>query len=304
MNGTSGQPDDERDSADANWIFQEDAERSRPPGPEPAPEPHTPGDDYDLIEAEGGAPSRSVPEPELEPDLAPPPRAAVEVSATREQATPRVPRPERGANDARARVDPVWSRWGEWWPTILSLLLIGSITAALAYATFDLDDLTLSLAVVVVGGLLALVVSYPIVITMERPVRVTPEQAVNDYFGALCHHRPHYRRMWLLLSTEGRICGEYGSFEGFRSYWTRRLDQLRAGRASRWTPLVFQIEGFESEKSAGKSEIDVRFSVSVFARGQRDQGPITTVPLAISLVRGPDRMWYLNRGTLPQQPGA
>ena len=31
---------------------------------------------------------------------------------------------------------------------------------------------------------------------------MTPEQAVKDYFAALSHHVPHYRRMWLLPGAD------------------------------------------------------------------------------------------------------
>ena len=93
-------------------------------------------------------------------------------------------------------------------------------------------------------------VAYPILITLERPVRITPEQAVNDYYSALSHHAPHYRRMWLLLSDAGRVSGSYASFEGFRAYWKRRLAELRAGKAGGFTPLKFQIEDFRSPRRA------------------------------------------------------
>lgn len=293
MNGSSGHADDDREQADAAWLVQDDADPSRPSQPEPA----TPAEaGYEVVGAdETQPPARS------EPSSPTPPRASAQDAHELEQPARSAVRAEERPSATAARVDPTWSRWGEWWPTLLSLGTVGLLTIALAYVSFDLDNLVPALAIVFVGGVTALVLSYPIVITMERPVRVTPEQAVNDYFGALCHHRPHFRRMWLLLSTEGRICGEYGSFDGFKAYWTRTLDEFRAGRASRWTPLVFRIVEFDSEKSAGKSEIDVTFSVAIFARGQRNQGPITTVPVAMSLVRGPDRMWYLNRGTLPRQ---
>ncbi len=54
------------------------------------------------------------------------------------------------------------------------------------------------------GAVGLLLLCYPLFITMERPIRITPEQAVNDYYAALSHSIPHTRRMWLLLSEEGR----------------------------------------------------------------------------------------------------
>jgi hypothetical protein len=40
--------------------------------------------------------------------------------------------------------------------------------------------------------------------------------------------------------------------------------------------------------------------VSISVRGQRPAGAIHTIPASISLVRGPDKMWYLENGTLPR----
>ena len=114
--------------------------------------------------------------------------------------------------------------------------------------------------------------SYPILITLERPVRITPEQAVRDFYGALSHHHPHFRRMWLLLSTAGGSRRRYGSFEGFKAYWKDRLGELRAGHASGMTPLVFEVADFKADKSAGKVKIDAEYTLKVWVRGQRKAG--------------------------------
>jgi hypothetical protein len=151
------------------------------------------------------------------------------------------------------------------------------------------------------GAIVAAILSYPILITLERPVRVTPEQAVRDYYGALSHHVPHFRRMWLLLSTAGRISTAYGSLEGFKAYWKTRLAQLRKGHATSLTPLVFEVADFKSPKSAGEIRIDAEFTLKIWVRGKRRLGPIQAIPLRIALVRGPDKMWYLEDGTLPPQ---
>ena len=97
---------------------------------------------------------------------------------------------------------------------------------------------------------MAVFLAYPILITLERPVRMTPEQAVRDYYGALSHHMPHFRRMWLLLSKAGRISSAFGSFEGFKNYWKDRLASVREGHAGSLTPLVFDVSEFQAEKSA------------------------------------------------------
>ena len=65
------------------------------------------------------------------------------------------------------------------------------------------------------------------------------------------------------------------------------------------TPLSFQVEEFKSEKSAGQTYIEAKFKIAVFARGRHAEGPVETIRVETGLVRGPDKMWYLNQGTLP-----
>jgi hypothetical protein len=132
-------------------------------------------------------------------------------------------------------------------------------------------------------------------------VRITPEQALKDYYNALSHHVPHFRRMWLLLSAAGRVSTAFGSFEGFKGYWNEQLARLRAGHATPLTPLVFEVVNFKSEKSAGKVRIEASFTLNVSVRGRRSAGPIHTIPVTTNLVRGPDNMWYLENGTLPRE---
>ena len=100
------------------------------------------------------------------------------------------------------------------------------------YFLWSVENLAPAFLTLVVGAVGAITLSYPILITLERPVRVTPEQALRDYYAALSHHLPHFRRMWLLLSTAGRISNAYGSFEGFKAYWTDRL--RNPPRRTRW----------------------------------------------------------------------
>jgi hypothetical protein len=209
----------------------------------------------------------------------------------------------REALPPKPAVEQVWSRAAEWGPTLLAL---GGWIAALLwllYLSLNSEAYNLAAILVVIACAGALVLSYPILITLERPVRITPEQAARDYFGALSHHLPHYRRMWLLLSARGRTSAEYTSYEQFKKYWIERLAQLKNGHVSRLTPLVFQVEEFQAEKSAGRTEIDARFQLRISVRGRRDQGPIHSVPMERTFARGPDGMWYLEDGTLPR-PGA
>jgi hypothetical protein len=199
-----------------------------------------------------------------------------------------------------ALVEEVWSRPAEWGPTLLLLTAWLLVLAIFIYFTWGQELYAIGFFGLLVGVGLAIVLSYPILITLERPVRVTPEQAVRDFYGALSHHFPHYRRMWLLLSTAGRTTTSYGSFEGFKRYWTDRLRKLKGGQAGTMTPLVFEIAEYRADKSAGKAEVDALFTLKVWVRGRRQAGPLMSIPAQVSLVRGPDKMWYLESGTLPE----
>jgi hypothetical protein len=197
-------------------------------------------------------------------------------------------------------VEEVWSRTAEWGPTFL---LVGAwviFIVLIVYFGLGSENIWTAVLTLIVGGIVAVFLSYPILITLERPVRITPEQALRDYYGSLAHHLPHFRRMWLLLSTAGRISTAYGSFEGFKAYWKNRLANLRQGHTSSMTPLVFEVADFKADKSAGKVRIDVQFTLKIWVRGQRKAGAIQVIPMSIALVRGPDRMWYLEDGTLGQ----
>ena len=199
-------------------------------------------------------------------------------------------------------VDVVWSRGAEWGP---NLLVVGGWLLALAiflYLLMGWEFYGFAFLVLLVGAAGAVVLSYPMLITMERPVRMTPEQAVRDFYGALSHHVPHYRRMWLLLARTGRTTSSYGSFEGFKAYWSEKLRTIKGSQAGTLTPLVFEIENYRGDKSAGKSRVEAKFTLKISVRGHRDAGAIASIPGQISLVRGPDKMWYLENGTLPHQP--
>jgi hypothetical protein len=230
-----------------------------------------------------------------------PPRARAQAPATGEPRPAAKPeQPREAAVDPSALVEETWSRWAEWGPNLISLGAWAAAVLLLVYFVFGQELYALAFILLIVGSLVAVVLSYPMLITLERPVRVTPEQALRDYYGALSHHVPHLRRMWLLLSTAGRVSTAFGSFEGFKGYWSEQLARLRTGHAGPLTPLVFEIVNFKSEKSAGKSRIDAAYTVNVAVRGRRSAGPIHTIQISTSLVKGPDNMWYLENGTLPR----
>ncbi len=189
MNGPqskSEKPKDQEIGA-AEWLFQDGppASSTRPAGPAIGTGS---SEGFDLVD---------MPAP-IAPALPGSPLASKgPAEFTRPSDAP--PRTRMVAPAAPA-VEQVWSRGSEWAPT---LVILGSWILAILALVYFLGEAELygtAGLLLLIGGLVAVVLCYPIVITLERPVRVTPEQAARDYFGALSHHFPHYRRMWLLLA--------------------------------------------------------------------------------------------------------
>lgn len=265
--------------ADANELFRDNGPRKRPvekPSAIPV------GDGYE-IEGEEPQEAPRVPRAPVAPKRPAKPRISVE----REM-------PEPAREDAE--VDQIWTRGAEWGPTLLVIGIVFLATLVLSYTFSN----SIGLAVLIfLGGLVSVVLlSYPMAVTMERPVRMTPEQALKDFYAAASHHFPHYRRMWLLLSSDGRNSREFNSYSTFRTYWKHRMAKLRGGRVKSMTPLTFSILDFKSEKSAGATSVDASYTISVRPRTE-GAAPLQEVRIDSSFVRGPDRMWYLNLGTLP-----
>ncbi len=288
---TAGKTDDP-EIASADLLFRDEpTDPSAKPATSAAPVGEW-GEVFDL-----------APEPEVAPPTPAAPRTAA--SQPREPKADRPPRQVRAPRSEEPRkedpndlVEEVWSRQAEWGPNLI--VLAGWLFAFAILLYFAMGSLGLFFVLLLVGGAGAAVLSYPILITLERPVRITPEQAVRDFYGALSHHRPHYRRMWLLLSTAGRTTSSYGSFEAFKAYWADRIRTIKGSQAGAMTPLVFEAVEYRGEKSAGQTRVDAQFTLKVTIRGRRQDGPIASIPAVVSLVRGPDNMWYLDSGTLPR----
>ncbi len=294
--GSERKPDLEIAAAD--WLFDDG------PGPKPAdqagkhvgPVAAGSGETFAL---EGDFGSAEMP-------VVSPVPAAVEAPPRVSTRSRREGKSDRSASqpmlEPSAMVEETWSRWAEWGPT---LFFIGCWLGAAAFAVyllFGMEAYGLAFLTLLGGGIGAILLSYPILITLERPVRITPEQAVRDYYGALSHHFPHFRRMWLLLSTAGRTSTAYGSLEGLKAYWKAQLRSLRAGHAGSLTPLVFEVADFKADKSAGKVRIDAEYTLKIWVRGKRKAGAIHAVPMHVTLARGPDKMWYLDQGTIGATP--
>jgi len=104
--------------------------------------------------------------------------------------------------------------------------------------------------------------------------------------------------MWLLLSTDGRNSPAYRSFPEFKAYWKARLATWKAEARAQGVlnPLTVEVADFKSEKSAGQTEIDAEYTAHVVAPGRPE--PVATYRVSLRLVRGDDKMWYLEKGTL------
>jgi hypothetical protein len=278
-------PSSDKEHADAEWLTRDGAEA---PGPPVAPDQQAVSPD--AYEVQGVEPGDLGDEPVLRvvppvPESPPRPKAS-EKPTTRTAAESAV-------------VDVVWTRWREWGPDLPRLGLAALATLFLLYIALSYMMFMFAFIVLAAGTVVMAVLSYPLAITLERPVRVTPEQAVKDYYGALSHSMPHFRRMWLLLSSAGRSCPEFASFEAFESYWRARLFSLGDGVPRKLNPLLFDVDDFRSEKSSGQTSIDGTFTLNVRDRHRPDR-PVRAFKIELGLVRGPDRMWYLNRGTIPK----
>jgi hypothetical protein len=288
-----GEPSAERPIAEASALF--DDRTGVHPGKKPAAK--APGaaqvDTFELADTR----------PEDDESLAAPlPQRSREAPKARAapRGAPTAPIDEASGADADndfPPVEEVWSRGAEWAPALVRLGIVGGVTLFLVYVLSG--NLSLAFLILLLGGAACVLLSYPIVITLERPVRMTPEQAARDFFAALSHHFPHYKRMWLLLSSAGRECRQYGSFAAFTEYWKAQLSALKTGQPSQFTPLDFEVEEFKSEKSGGKPKADATYKISVYVRGKKSDGPKKTYRMESQFVKGPDGMWYLNNGALP-----
>lgn len=98
------------------------------------------------------------------------------------------------------------------------------------------------------------------------------------------------------------LTSRFASFEGFQKYWVEKIKQLRQGQTTSSAPLTFLVDDFKSEKSVGKTATDAEWKVKVFVRGQRERGPIWSLPVEANFTKGPDGMWYLDDGTLAERP--
>jgi hypothetical protein len=289
--------DDKKKIADADWLVGDAPKaKPRPKAPPTAssrpiaePEDHS----YDVLGGHHEPTDAPVPPPMAVPPVVP--------AAPRKKAKAKAEVEEPAETGPPARVDQVWTRGAEWGSSLVKVAIAALVVAFLVYMAFSITQFFLGFLIAGLGGLIVLALCYPIFITLERPVRITPEQAAKDYYAMLSHLFPHYQRMWLLLSSAGQASREFSSFGQFKSYWQRTLNKLQGGKPSPFNPLKFQVEDFHSEKSAGMTSLTAKFTVKVFRGEVEPANEVASYLITLGLVKGPDRMWYLNNGTLPNE---
>jgi hypothetical protein len=189
-------------------------------------------------------------------------------------------------------VSHVWSRWVEWKQPIVW----ASVGVALATLIVFVPAYVATLMFLAAMGYGA----YCVVISLEVPVRVTPEQAIQEFFAAAGHRLPNFRRMYVLLTDNGKTSSAYSDLAQFRAYWTDQIAQF--SRSPAWlVPLEFRIEGFSHRYNADKTMATVRYVVKIAPRGQAESVSATAeFDVRNLVVKGPDGQWYVNDGSLPE----
>lgn len=187
----------------------------------------------------------------------------------------------------------VWNWSDELWRD----LVIAAALVWLGIFVYNYEPIRLLLVVALVAGGLAWAI-YKVSVSIERPVRVTPEQALGEYYQALAHHVPSYRRMYLLLTRDAQRAPEFGSFGAFRTYWQYRLGQLRP-QGSWWQPIDFQLFNVRTKYTPTRDFAEARGTLHLFIRGW-EREPLAKFRFRVNLVKGPDGSWYLDDGRLPE----
>ena len=269
--------DDDRRIADAELLFGDEA-ANRPQPEAPRSPEVAPGDDYALEERV--EPVRKKVDTVLRRGARRPAgRPARDAGEVLDEGRTRARSSGHGRSSTTrtpsSRSGPEGAEWGR---SLAILAAVVVVTGSIFAWSISAGWYTLALVSVLAGGVVFILCSYPILISLERPVRITPEQAVKDFYGSLSHHVPHFRRMWLLLSSAGRTSGHFSTFPEFKGYWVDRLAKLRAGRAGRFTPLKFEVGDFKSDKSQGKTSVDAKYTVNGLDPGPAGRGPHRLLP--------------------------
>lgn len=192
--------------------------------------------------------------------------------------------------DSLPRVTDVWARWVDWKdPLLWTSAGVGLATLIVFAGPY------VAIASFVAGITYG---SYRLVTSLEVPVRVTPEQAIEEFYSAFSHRLPNFHRMYGLLTDDAKRCESFRSFAEFCSYWKGQIGEI--SRSPVWlVPLEFHIEGFNCRYDEQKTMAVVRYLVKITPRGRAEfVKPFAELEVKKLLVKGRDGQWYLHDGTL------
>ena len=224
---------------------------------------------------------------------APPEAAAVPKRKAREQdhaqgaTAKRKPKP---------RVSRPWNLQAELKPVLvgpLALIVLGLVTCTPASHVFV--GVLITLAGLALTG-------YLVAVSLDRPVRVTPEQGAREYFECLDHHLPNFRRMYFLLTDDAKDSPEFATYPRFRAYWKFRLARLRPADGG-FRPVAAKLTNFNAHYNRARNWARASYTLEFRLRGAEGQ-PLSSYELTGDLVKGADGMWYLNEGRIPEPESA
>ncbi|MEJ7638430.1 MAG: hypothetical protein WKF75_10770, partial [Singulisphaera sp.] len=204
---------------------------------------------------------------------------------------------ERSEPEDEANVDEVWTRWGEWGPTLMTLGLGGVIVVALALFAFSANAVGMGFLILLLGGQRGAVATYPIAVTMERPMRMTPEQALKDFYAAASHHFHTIAGCGCCWRRRLRVV-EFHSFATFRA--TGSGGWPASGATASRSPPWRSPSATSARTGVGQTVMEGEYSVAVRARGA-EGGLVEEVRIESVFVRGPDKMWYLSSESCPKR---
>jgi len=166
--------------------------------------------------------------------------------------------------------------------------------------------MTLAIAIVLGGQFVPFLIfssalaygAYQIVISLEVPVRVTPEQAVREFYLAASHRLPNFRRMYALLTTRAKRSPEFSDYASFRTHWMSQISRI--GSHPTWfVPLEFRVERFRCRYNGEKNMAHVKYYVAGTPRGRSHSKSDEAFEACHLAVKGPDGQWYLDGGVGP-----
>ena len=250
----------------------------------PGTDPPSDEEAYELEET--NAPAAPSPVPTEQPPV------AEKLTFTAKPRTRKQVKPTATEDKVKPQVTQLWSQWDE----LRYVLMIPLTLVVLGVVAFMPNSRVLVGVFMVLAGLAG--AGYLVAISLERPVRVTPEQGVREYFGALDHHLPNFRRMYLLLTDDAKEVPEFHTYQCFRAHWNYRLAQIRPAEAG-FRPVVAKVKKFNAQYTHSRKWASATFVLEFSLRGLEGE-PLTSYKMNCDLVKAPDGMWYLNEGRIPE----